>query len=427
MDSWCSAADVMACAADVWSGGGCVLQSGDALDDDGGLGGAFGGHGGWRIALHEGKPYNVREARTHVRHLREPIRSHDISDAANGVEFASFTCLSQITQPIVPLADNKLDQIRADDQIQPFRIGFEDHMPGQIRDWNEELQTTHDMPQTTFVIDGSVLSINPDEPKMQMFIWNNIFLSFGFDVKDHYKEIGGDAAAHDSYSADLAAVQAYAHIDDPKLHTSHEPIIYGSFDSGKTVLSNDVYAQLLQNSSEILKIQPHLVRNGKECDEYVKLYYSYESKGIIGNDRRHYLMDLLRTFPPDVNFLEDAQPTEKAKDLGFPRNFPHKLVCLRQELVDTFVDAKMYEQRKTATSTENQLKENDQNKTEEEAKDVADQFNLLLQPKMRQNCLFEGRCRLMVQGKGGAIVHLLRGTCGRSCLVETSRFNTHTS
>ncbi|KAL7079422.1 hypothetical protein ACQ4LE_001054 [Meloidogyne hapla] len=106
-------------------------------------------------------------------------------------------------------------------------------------------------------------------------------------------------------------------------------------------------------------------------------------------------MDLLRTFPPDVNFLEDAQPTEKAKDLGFPRNFPHKLVCLRQELVDTFVDAKMYEQRKTATSTENQLKENDQNKTEEEAKDVADQFNLLLQPKMRQNCLFEGRCRLV--------------------------------
>jgi protein TIF31 len=48
------------------------------------------------------------------------------------------------------LVDNKLDQMRAEDQIQPFRNGFEDHMPGQIRDWNEELQTTHDMPQTTF-------------------------------------------------------------------------------------------------------------------------------------------------------------------------------------------------------------------------------------------------------------------------------------
>ena len=49
-------------------------------------------------------------------------------------------------------------------------------------------------------------------------------------------------------------------------------------------------------------------------------------------------MDLLRTFPPDVNFLEDAEPTEKAKALGFPRKFPHKLVYLRQELVDTFVE-----------------------------------------------------------------------------------------
>jgi hypothetical protein len=30
--------------------------------------------------------------------LREIIRSHDISDAVNGVDFASFSCLSNITQ-----------------------------------------------------------------------------------------------------------------------------------------------------------------------------------------------------------------------------------------------------------------------------------------------------------------------------------------
>ena len=32
--------------------------------------------------------------------------------------------------------------------------------------------------------------------RMQMFIWNNIFFSLGFDVKDHYKDFGGDAAAY---------------------------------------------------------------------------------------------------------------------------------------------------------------------------------------------------------------------------------------
>ena len=32
--------------------------------------------------------------------------------------------------------------------------------------------------------------------RMQMFLWNNIFFSLGFDVKDHYKDFGGDYAAY---------------------------------------------------------------------------------------------------------------------------------------------------------------------------------------------------------------------------------------
>lgn len=63
----------------------------------------------------------------------------------------------------------------------------------------------------------------------------------------------------------------------------HEPIVYGSFDSGKTVITNEIYEELLQNSSRILKIQPHSVWNGKEGEEetYVKLYTSYESKVLM--------------------------------------------------------------------------------------------------------------------------------------------------
>ncbi|KAK6026370.1 hypothetical protein OSTOST_07684, partial [Ostertagia ostertagi] len=101
------------------------------------------------------------------------------------------------------------DSIRADDASQPHRVGFEDHLPGQIRDWNEELQTTHEMARATLservtrdrsvfkihgdfigaaikgamaVVDGNVMAINPaDEPRTHMFIWNNIFFSLGFD------------------------------------------------------------------------------------------------------------------------------------------------------------------------------------------------------------------------------------------------------
>jgi len=184
-------------------------------------------------------------------------------------------------------SQHQQDQIRADDLTQPHRIGLEDHVPGQLRDWNEELQTTHSMPRASFhermcrdrarfkvhsdflaasirgaiqVVEGSLLTINPmDDPRTHMFIWNNIFFSFGFDVKDHYKEVGGDAAAHAATSQDLAAVRAYSTLDHPKLHTlgmaiidyrgyrvtaqsiipgilereQEDTVVYGSFDSGK--------------------------------------------------------------------------------------------------------------------------------------------------------------------------------------------------
>lgn len=43
-------------------------------------------------------------------------------------------------------------------------------------------------PGAMAVIDGNVVAINPaDEPRTHMYIWNNIFFSLGFDVKDHYK------------------------------------------------------------------------------------------------------------------------------------------------------------------------------------------------------------------------------------------------
>lgn len=55
-----------------------------------------------------------------------------------------------------------------------------------------------------------------------------------------------------------------------------------------------------------MKILPHKVINDK--NEEIELCSSVECKGIIGNDGRHYILDLLRTFPPDVNFLKCTLP-----------------------------------------------------------------------------------------------------------------------
>ena len=55
------------------------------------------------------------------------------------------------------------------------------------------------------------------------------------------------------------------------------------------------------------------------------------SIGIIGNDGRHYILDLLRTFPPDVNFLEmeGMDLSKEAKALGNSIEF---------QILNTFVE-----------------------------------------------------------------------------------------
>ena len=37
-----------------------------------------------------------------------------------------------------------------------------------------------------------------------------------------------------------------------------------------------------------------------QCPVFNLHYFSYDCKGIIGNDGRHYLIDLFRSFAPDV-------------------------------------------------------------------------------------------------------------------------------
>lgn len=297
----------------------------------------------------------------------------------------------QIYTWTAPQLDHTLDAIRAEDTFSS-KLGYEEHIPGQTRDWNEELQTTRELPRKTLperllreraifkvhsdfvtaatrgamaVIDGNVMAINPGEDaKMQMFIWNNIFFSLGFDVRDHYKDLGDDAAAFVAPRNDLHGVRVYSAIDIEGLYTlgtvvidyrgyrvtaqsiipgilereQEQSVVYGSIDFGKTVLSHPKYLELLNKAANHLKILQHSVINDK--DEAVELCSSVECKGIIGNDGRHYILDLLRTFPPDVNFLEipDDERTETTKKHGFPILHKHKLSCLRQELLEAFFE-----------------------------------------------------------------------------------------
>ncbi|XP_043574244.1 clustered mitochondria protein homolog isoform X2 [Chiloscyllium plagiosum] len=297
----------------------------------------------------------------------------------------------QVYSWTAPTVEHAMDCVRAEDAY-TSRLGYEEHIPGQTRDWNEELQTTRELPRKNLperllreraifkvhsdfaaaatrgamaVIDGNVMAINPgEETKMQMFIWNNIFFSLGFDVRDHYKDFGGDNAAYVAPTNDLNGVRAYNAVDVEGLYTlgtvvvdyrgyrvtaqsiipgilereQEQSVIYGSIDFGKTVVSHPKYLELLEKTARPLKIQKHCVLNDK--NEEVELCSSVECKGIIGNDSRHYILDLLRTFPPDLNFLpvKGEELPEECSKLGFPKEHRHRLSCLRQELIEAFVE-----------------------------------------------------------------------------------------
>lgn len=299
----------------------------------------------------------------------------------------------QVTSWCAPQLEHVIDSIRAEDTFSS-KLGYEENIPGQTRDWNEELQTTRELSRKTLperllreraifkvhsdfvaaatrgamaVVDGNVMAINPgEETKMQMFIWNAIFFSLGFDVRDHYRELGGDAAAFAAPINDLQGVRAYSSVDIEGLYTlgtvvidyhgyrvtaqsiipgilereQEQSVIYGSVDFGQTVMSHPKYLELLAKAAPILRIAPHKVINEK--DEEIEICTSVECKGIIGNDGRHYILDLLRTFPPDVNYLElkDVDIGQELRELGYPKKFKHKLCCLRQELVDAFCESK---------------------------------------------------------------------------------------
>uniref|UniRef100_A0A671XS74 Clustered mitochondria protein homolog n=1 Tax=Sparus aurata TaxID=8175 RepID=A0A671XS74_SPAAU len=359
----------------------------------------------------------------------------------------------QVYSWTAPQVDHAMDCVRAEDAY-TSRLGYEEHIPGQTRDWNEELQTTRELPRKNLperllreraifkvhsdfaaaatrgamaVIDGNVMAINPgEETRMQMFIWNNIFFSLGFDVRDHYRELGGDAAAHAAPTNDLNGVRAYGAVDVEGLYTlgtvvvdyrgyrvtaqsiipgilereQEQSVIYGSIDFGKTVVSHSKYLELLEKTSRPLKVQRHNVLNEK--DDKVELCSSVECKGIIGNDGRHYILDLLRTFPPDLNFLPvdgEELPPESQRQ-GFPRQHRHRLACLRQELIEAFVEHRYLLFMKMAALQLMQQKANKDTKTDTpnplEGKELEESIPGLAQAKELAETLVDPKSREVV-------------------------------
>ena len=267
-----------------------------------------------------------------------------------------------------------------------------------LRDWNEEFQSTRELPKETvqdrvfrerltmklfaeyndaaargavMAARGEVAPLNPTENRdAQIFVYNNVFFSYGADGVGTFTSEGGDEAARVAVGKDVIGVRAVNQLDIDGLFTpgtvvvdylgkrlvgqsivpgifkQREPgetqIDYGGVEGRDIVATNEVFVPTFSKLSKALKVKKHDVWD-KEGKMHT-LEGSVETKGLLGTDGRKYVLDLYRLTPLDITWLEEHWsdgPSADAKPSD--RNYPHRMAVLRPELVEAYWRYKMAE------------------------------------------------------------------------------------
>ncbi|KAI0402584.1 clustered mitochondria-domain-containing protein [Xylaria palmicola] len=302
-----------------------------------------------------------------------------------------------------------------------------------LRDWNEEFQAARELPKETvqdrvfrerfisklfadstdaaargaiLVARGEVTPLNPTEGRdAQIFVYNNVFFSFGADGVGTFTSEGGDDAARVATGKDVNGVRIVNQLDIdglyspatvvvdylgkrivgqtvvPGIFKQREPgensIDYGAVEGKDVVAADERFAAPFEKLSQALRVKKHPVwdKDGKRFD----LEASVETKGLMGTDGRKYVLDLYRITPLDVLWLEENEKTE-----GDGQGYPHRMTVLRPELVETLRTLKWTEWVNTeiARIKEKSAKEKSDNKDDDESKEQNDGADAEMEEKI---------------------------------------------
>jgi protein TIF31 len=295
-----------------------------------------------------------------------------------------------------------------------------------LRDWNEEFQSTRELPKETvqdrvfrerltsklfaeyneaavrgacLVARGEVQPLNPTEERdAQIYVYNNVFYSFGADGAGTFTSDGGDEAARVAVGKDVQGVKNVNQMDIdglctpgtvvvdylgkrivgqsivPGIFKQRDPgenqIDYGGVEGKDVIAEHDGFVKPFSELSKNMRVKKHAVwdKEGKKHD----LEASVETKGLLGTDGRKYVLDLYRVTPLDISWLEqhrgDGQTDEK--------RYPHRMTVLRPELVDSYritklreYIAKQLEEKREAKKAEEGAEKKDEEAKDDEAKD----------------------------------------------------------
>ena len=318
---------------------------------------------------------------------RDPLASFQLTNAIP-------SCPWIVSPSFSSLSNHQADLTRTQET---FLIGGAENTES-LRDWNEEIQNTKELPRESIqdrifrerliskiyaefndaaargavlVARGEVAPLNPTENKdAQIFVWNNVFYSFGADGVGTFASEGGDEAARVAVSKDVAGVKAVNQLDIDKIFTpgtiivdylgkrlvaqsivpgifkQREPdeyqIDYGGVEGRDVVADNEAFVAPFSTISKALRIKKHSVWD-KEGKEHM-LEASVETKGLLGTDGRKYILDLYRLTPLDILWIEEHRPDVSDHSTQHERpSYPHRMTVLRQEFVDFYWRLKLSE------------------------------------------------------------------------------------
>lgn len=355
---------------------------------------------------------------------KEPLAIFQLTNAipSNPWLVASPTSLAASHQPDITRAQ------------EPYLLSGTENLE-TLRDWNEEFQSTRELPRETvqdrvfrerltsklfadyneaaargamLVARGEVAPLNPTEGKdAQIFVYNNIFFSFGADGVGTFTTEGGDEAARVAVGKDVMGVKAVNQLDIPGLHTpgtivvdylgkrlvgqsivpgifkqrdpGENQIDYGGVEGRDTVAENEAFVPVFQKLSKAMRVKKHPVwdKDQKRHD----LEGSVETKGLLGTDGRKYVLDLYRLTPLDVAWLEEhsfegSEDDTDKKALAYP----HRMAVLRPELIEAYWRSRMGDyvreeverRRNLRNGTENIAQQPDKGDEESKAEGVTE-------------------------------------------------------
>lgn len=266
-----------------------------------------------------------------------------------------------------------------------FLLGGADNAE-TLRDWNEEFQSTRELPKETvhervfrerltsklfaeyneaavrgacLVARGEIQPLNPTESRdAQIFVYNNVFYSFGADGVGTFASDGGDEAARVATGKDVKGVKAVNQLDITGLFTpgtvvvdylgkrvvgqsivpgifkQREPgenqIDYGGVEGKDVIATHDGFVKPFQELSAAMRVKKHAVwdKENKKHD----LEASVETKGLLGTDGRKYILDLYRVTPLDITWIEKHRGQDQSEE----SRYPHRMTVLRPELVELY-------------------------------------------------------------------------------------------